>query len=376
MGLVCSPRYAQTEICVRYITQLLDKCGLKYTFNQRPRFATSELPSHTNILSCLINGKLKQIKVGSADTPDSLRSGNYSWLLIDEVCYVDKNVYNILSPCLRGAGTNFVYQTLMISSPAGRDWVYNDMIAPDSRHVEVIRAPSWENIYEVNQEKLDFWKETMSAKYYLQEVCGEITDTNVGAVYEAFNKECIQPQIVEGNKFLVSLDQNTAPGAGIIAQKRGDNFHILDEIYIDDGANYHSYCREIIKKLPANASVDLFGDRSGNNASVTSIESFYKLLMDELKEKGISVYDKTNICNPYIQQSVQEVNRRFERKQLFIDPKCKHVIKDFEMATWLPGATFKIDKKAYDPHNVDAVRYLIYSFRPGSNIGYIKASKY
>lgn len=368
MGIIVAPTYQQAEIPIKYIMNFLEMIGIPYTFNKNPSFAKSSLPSHTNILSMLLNGKLKQIKMASADVEDNLRSGSYSWAILDEACYISEEAWQILAPTLRGQGTNFTYQTLLISSPAGKNWIYSNFIEPDSDNIQVIKAPSWENIFQVNEEKLKLWKETMSSRMFQQEICAEILDSNLNAIFYAYNQDSIQPQQHSGLKYLVSLDQNISPGAGTIMQVREKQFHILDEIHIDDGATYESYIREIVKKLPKGATIDLCGDSSGNARNVAALQTFYSSVIKGLKEKGFTVYDKTLKSNPSVYESREEVNRLFERKLLWIDPKCKNLIKDFEMATWKEKGIFETDKKKYDPHNAESLVYGIWSVNKPRNI--------
>lgn len=368
MGLVTAPIYQQAEVPIKYLMNILESLKVPYTFNKAPSFTKSNLPTHTNILSMLLNGKLKQIKMASADIPDNLRSGSYSWALLDEGCYIEEDVWNILAPTLRGQGNNFNYQVLITSSPAGKNWVYNKFLENQTDNIEVIKAPSWENIYQVNEEKLSLWKETMSKRMYQQEIEAMILDSNLNAIFYAYNKDAVQPQKAEGSKFIVALDQNISPGAGVIMQKRDKAFHILDEIYIDDGASYESYLREIKKKLPPGSTIDLCGDSSGNSRNVAALQTFYSSVIKGLKESGFFVYDKTNRSNPSVYESREEINRLFERKLLHIDPRCKNLIKDFEMAVWKEKGVFETDKSTYDPHVAESMVYGVWAFRSGTRV--------
>lgn len=357
MGLILAPTYQQAEIPIKYLMNIFEEIRIKYTYNKQPSFGKSQLPSHNNILSCLINGKLKHIKMASADVEDNLRSGSYSWVLIDEACYVSEEAWQIIAPTMRGLGTDFIYQTLMISSPAGKNWVYNSFLEQPSEKVEVIKAPSWENYLQVNKEKLELWQETMSSRMYKQEIEGLILDSNLNAIFYAYNKDALQPTQPIGNQYIISLDQNVTPGTGVIMQKREKAFFVLDEIHIDDGANFESYIKEIIKKVPPNSNIKLTGDSFGNNRSVASLESFYKQVITGLKSKGYIVYDETLKSNPTVLTSREEINRLFERRLITIDLKCKNLIRDFEMATWKEKGVFETDKSKYDPHTAEALVY-------------------
>jgi hypothetical protein len=368
MGLITAPIYQQAEVPIKYLMAILEQLQVPYCFNKNPSFAKSTLPSHTNILSMLLNGELKQIKMASADIEDNLRSGSYTWALLDEGCYISEEAWNVLAPTLRGLGNEFNYQVLITSSPAGKNWVYSKFLENPSSNIEVIKAPSWENIFQVNEEKLNLWKETMSKRMYLQEIEAEILDSNLNSIFYAYNKDIVQPQVAEGIKYIVSLDQNISPGAGVIIQKRQSNFVVLDEIFIDDGASYEAYIREIKKKVPQGATIDLCGDSSGNARNVAALQTFYTSVNKGLKEANYIVYDKTNRSNPSVYESREEVNRLIERHLLAIDPKCKNLIRDLEMATWKEKGIFETDKATYDPHVAESMVYALWHFRAGQSI--------
>jgi hypothetical protein len=368
MGIITAPIYQQAEVPIKYLITILESLGVPYCFGKNPTFAKSTLPSHTNILSMQLGGKLKQIKMASADIEDNLRSGSYTWAILDEGCYISEEAFTVLAPTLRGNGNDFNYQTLIVSSPAGKNWVFEKFLENQSDNVEVIKAPSWENIYQVNPDKLKLWQETMSKRMYQQEIEAQILDSNLNSIFYAYHKDIVQPQEAIGLKYLVSLDQNISPGTGVIVQHRPDGFHVLDEIFIDDGASYESYIREIKKKVPEGATIDLCGDSSGNARNVAALQTFYSSVIKGLKELRYTVYDKTNRSNPSVYESREEVNRLIERKQLHIDAKCKHLIRDFEMATWKEKGVFETNKAVYDPHTGESLVYCVWHLRPGSRI--------
>jgi hypothetical protein len=363
MGLIVAPVYQQAEIPIKYLIAMCEQLKIPYAFNKIPNFIKSNLPSHSNVFSMLLNGKLKQIKMASADSEDNLRSGSYTWALVDEACYISEEAWQILIPTLRGNGTNFNYQVLLISSPAGKNWLYEVFLKEPSERFELIKAPSWENTIQIDKNKLSIWEETMSKRMYLQEICAEILDSNLNAIFYAYNKDSIQPQKLEGSRIIVSLDQNVGIGAGVIIQRRDKKFHIINEVFVDDGATFESYVNDIHKKIPLNSTIDLAGDSFGNNRSVASLTTFYDSVISGLKKLGHVVYNKTNRSNPPVYDSREEVNRLFERKLLEVDPKCEHLIADFELATWKEKGIFETNKTTHDPHHAESLVYALWEFR-------------
>lgn len=369
MGIIVAPVYSQAEVPLKYLMNILEEYQVPYVFNKQPQFAKSMLPSHTNILSILLNGKLKQIKMASADVEDNLRSGSYSWAVIDEACYCSESSWMVLNPTFRGQGTNFNYQVLMISSPAGKNWLYEKFIENDSSNIEVLRAKSSENIYQVNDEKLALWQETMSSRMFDQEINAIFLDANLNGIFYSYSKDIhLTNDTPHIERVMVSLDQNVDDGSGIIATLKNDIFTVYDEFRIDQGANFSNYATEIIKRVPNNSIIEIYGDASGNKRDVSALISFYASLFKELKSRSnISVKDKTNRSNPSQFEAFEEVNRRLERKKLLIKSNLKHLIKDLEMSVYKKG-TFEADKKTWDGHSTDALKYLLWEHRPGSRL--------
>lgn len=364
MGLVVAPTYDQAKTTMKYIMTFLNEIGVEWTYNKAPTFAKSVIPDHKSILSMNINGELKQMKMASADIEDNLRSGSYSWILVDEACYISEEAFHIMMPTLRGQGTDFTYQIMLISSPAGKNWVYSSFLENPDSNTTIIQAPSWENVLQVDDTKLNIWKNTMSSRMYQQEIMAEILDTNLNAIFYAFTTEIIKPCSRNGGEVIVSLDQNTSPGCGVIIEQRGDEYFVMDEIYIDDGANYISYVQEIMSKVPKDIKIILKGDASGNARNVAALATFYTSVIDELEKNGYRVDNMTNKSNPKVYESRERVNMLIENNRLVIDSKCKHLIKDMELAEWKPDKVFETYKTKYDPHVAEAMVYGVWDDGP------------
>lgn len=384
MGLILAPTYSQAENTLKSLTKVLDEFNVEWTWNKTPAFAFSNLPSHNNILSAYINSQLKQVRLGSADQYDNLRGLNLSWCCFDEAAMADEAAYQTVAPCLRGQGRNYQYQQLLLSTPRGRNWLYNNFCAKEMSKVEVIRAGSQENFIEFPPDKIEFLKSTMSKKMYEQEVLGMIVEQNTNAVFYSFDaathivKEHEEDKNIWNKGIIwVSCDQNISPLISIVGVTETGNdknkrmIHVLDECYIEDNGNVMDMAKMIATKIKAPPGrIEVYGDRSGKNRNLVGF-SYYQNLFAELKKHGWYVVDKTNITNPPVYDSAEEVNRRFETKTLTVSQRCQHLIADMDNACYKENS-LDIDKKAYDPHLADALRYIAYQQRPGSGVGEIK----
>lgn len=369
IGFLGAPIYSQAELALNYIIKFLDNNKIEYCYNKNPSFLKSNLSNHNRILSINLNGKLKQLRIGSFDVEESIRGANYSYGIIDEAAYISEEGYYTYLPCLRGLGNNFNYQTYFLTTPQGKNWIYSNFIDKERNDVEIIKTKAKENYHVYSDEKLELLKVSLSKRMYLQEIEAEFLDTNLNSLFHSFSIENHLKKDIKsfntGETIYISLDQNVDNGSGVIARYSADLLEIVDEIHIDQGANYESYSSEIIKKIPEKSVINLYGDASGNARDVSAKESFYKQLIQILKSKGYQVNSKVNTSNPSIFESVEELNRRFEQNKIIINSKCTNLIKDLEIAAWKPNieGKFIIDKNKYDPHVADSLRYLVWGIK-------------
>jgi hypothetical protein len=82
---------------------------------------------------------------------------------------------------------------------------------------------------------------------------------------------------------------------------------------------------------------------------------------------------RSNSVNPAVRDRVNCVNARLRNAlgeaHLFIDPRCRELIRDLEQVSWAPGAS-EIDKR--DPartHDSDALGYYVSQLFPLRSIG-------
>ena len=119
----------------------------------------------------------------------------------------------------------------------------------------------------------------------------------------------------------------------------------------------------------------MYGDASGENMKTTGSTDF-KIIRECLRN---SSYGYVNLSvpkgNPHVQERISLMNAKLcsasGNASLWVDPKCRELIKDFEEVSYKPSSKV-IDKEA-DPkrtHLSDALGYLLFrEFPPGAPIG-------
>lgn len=362
IGFIGTPSHAQTNDLMTKLVNLLADIGIPYIIGKKPPTSWgSTLVDHKYYLSVMIPGrdKCSHVRFGTLENYESHRGISIGWMVIDEAALIREVAYReVLLPALRGYGQEHIYSQLLLTTPKGiSNWV-SDLT--ENKKVEVIRAPSAENFIEFPQEKLDYIRDLMSDRQYRQEILGEIINVSSRSQFHAFTNDMIRDEDIEGRwKWGLCSDQNIDPLTLSVVKFSKDKVVIWDEIYIEGGATVKDLVQEIVKKdYLKGGPLELFGDRSGNNRSLTSDESFYQQLISRCREKGFRLIDRTLNKNPPIYESRELVCAWMEKGKLFVRPNLKHIVTDFERCQYTED--FKTNKKVYDGHLADGFAYFMW----------------
>lgn len=109
----------------------------------------------------------------------------------------------------------------------------------------------------------------------------------------------------------------------------------------------------------------IYGDASGNNQHTTG-SSDYKVIRDFFRRVGVQQPEqRVPTKNPFVRDRVTAVNTLLKNSvdeiHLYVDPRCKELIRDFEELAFKEGTT--IPDKTKDmtrSHLSDALGYLIW----------------
>lgn len=275
---------------------------------------------------------------------------------------------------LRGRGSAFNYKVFMSSSPAGasQSWVFRRFIEKPPKDTLIIQAPSYENFIEWDTEKVSYYKENMSDRFFQQEIEARCLEWASNQVFYAFNRDThLEAPSIDG-KFFISCDMNVDGLTSICAFVNGTKIHIDNEIVIKENGNAQKMAAEFHKLYSgrANRALYMTGDRSTKSRTAASMTTYHQQLLGELKKLGWNVTDKTLNANPSQFDSSEMVNRYFEKNELTINPCCKTMIDDCVRGAWKStlGDKFEIDKVMCRFDAGDCLRYLIWEHRPGSRI--------
>ena len=235
----------------------------------------------------------------------------------------------------------------------------------------------------------------MDERTYRQEFQATFETLGSGRVYYAFEREGNVKPIKFNPRLPLywTLDFNVNPMCSLLVQKQGEDLMVLDELVLPD-SNSWKVCEEFIERIrklpddtPRPMNLYLYGDSTGQGRSTTSSRTDWQIVREFCGRYADAFRTALRVpsVNPPVRDRVNTVNARLQNylgeRHLFIDPRCKTLIKDLERVTWRqdPHGNMLSDLDKSDPmltHASDALGYLIhYEFpmqpRMGPKYGYI-----
>jgi hypothetical protein len=257
--------------------------------------------------------------------------------------------------------------------------VYRRFLGEPVKGYEAVIAKPLENrhILDHTPDYYERLKHSYDEAFYKQEVLGEYLNVNQGRVYRGFTREknllAVEPDPLVPLRW--ALDFNVDPMSSVVAQISKQEVCVLDEIVLSRATTQQA-CQEFLNRFPAHpAGLVVYGDASGDNMKSTGSTDF-QIIRESLRN---SSYGYVNLsvpkANPSVHERVSLVNAKLcsasGHATLWVHPKCKELIKDFEEVCYKPGSKV-IDKEADSKrtHLSDALGYLIFrEFPAGAPVG-------
>ncbi len=314
----------------------------------------------------------------SVDNFERLRGTNLAWFGVDELTYAPEEAWLRLEGRLRDPLAKTL-SGFAVWTPKGFDWVYRRFIRNPVEGYETILAKPHENRYLLEQvpDFYDRLKSSYDPLLYEQEALGAYKNFSAGAVYASFQRDrnVRSLQLSRALPLYWALDFNVDPMSSVIAQKFGEEIHVLDEIVLSR-ATTREACEEFHERFPNHqAGVVVYGDASGARRQ-TAGTTDYQIIRDYFRSAGYERIEyRVPASNPLVRQRIDLTNAVLktadDQVKLFIDPKCKGLIQDLEEVTYKPDS--RVIDKDRDPkrtHLSDALGYLIWEeCRPRSDFG-------
>lgn len=300
----------------------------------------------------LINGSMIAIKGGEAY--DNLRGRSLDFVVLDEVADMRPQVW---SEVVRPSLSDRQGSALFIGTPKGRNHFY------DLWTVGADGVNDWSSFQfttleggNVPPEEVESAKHDLDERTFNQEYNANFVNYS-GIIYYNFDRsESVRTADVQDKEILhIGMDFNLDPMSAVVATKDGESVSIIDEIVIY-GSNTDEIVDEIQHRYP-DRRIIVYPDPACKQRK-TSAGGRTDLSI--LQNAGFAV--KVRNSHTAIRDRINAVNARLlsadGERRLFVDPKCKQVIKSLERQTYKEG-TNQPDKESGFDHMNDALGYLI-----------------
>jgi len=365
-GLLGAPTYPMLrEATQTTLFEILDQEGIPYEYYKAE-----------NALRMKDTGS--RIIFRPVDDFERLRGTNLAWFGLDELTYSPEQAWLRLEGRLRDPQATRLCG-IAAWTPKGYDWVYQRFIAGRVEGYDTIIAKPFENTFVLDKVP-DFYerlKRSYDENLYQQEALGQYVSLQGGLVYTAFSRsEHTRSLQVSGNRPLLwALDFNVDPMSSVIVQMEGANVFVLDEISLRH-ATTEEACAEFARRFPNHRSgVVVYGDASGNSQQTTGA-SDYQIVRGYFRASyGGRIEYRVPKANPSVRDRIALTNSKLRTAageiRLWVDPKCKELIKDFEQVSYKPDSN-AIDKEKdrRRTHLSDALGYLLWQeCRPMPGMG-------
>jgi hypothetical protein len=366
LGLLGAPTYPMLrEATQTTLFEILDRDGIPYEYNKAEN-------------ALRMKDTDSRIIFRPVDDFERLRGTNLAWFGLDELTYSPEQAWLRLEGRLRDPLATRLCG-IAAWTPKGYDWVYQRFIAGHTAGYDTIIAKAFENTFILDKVP-DFYerlRRSYDENLYQQEALGQYVSLQAGLVYTAFSRSdhTRSLQVSPNRPLLWALDFNVDPMSSVIVQMEGANVFVLDEISLRH-ATTEEACAEFAKRFPNHrGGVVVYGDASGNSQQTTGA-SDYQIVRNyfrasyagrieyRIPKANPSVRDRITLANSKLRTAAGEI-------RLWVDPKCKELIKDFEQVSYKPDSN-AIDKEKdrRRTHLSDALGYLLWQeCRPMPGMG-------
>jgi len=299
----------------------------------------------------LLNGSTIALK--GAENADSLRGVGLNFIVLDEFADMKQTAWSeVLRPTLSDTGG----AALFIGSPKGRNHFY------DLWGMGVDGVEDWSSYQfttldggNVPDSEIESAKRDLDERTFNQEYLAKFVNYS-GIIYYNFGREeSVRKMPIVDGILHIGLDFNIDPMSAVVSQRDGGVLNFVDEIVIF-GSNTDEMVDEIKTRYPKQKIIIYPDPASRQRKTSAGGRTDLSILQNagfvvKVRNKHTAIRDRINAVNSRL------MNMEGERF-IFVDPKCKQVIKGLERQTYKEG-TSQPDKDSGFDHMNDALGYLV-----------------
>lgn len=321
-----------------------------------------------------------EVQFRTAEKIDRIRGSGPSLICLDEAR--DMSLYCYQLALARVADRRG--KVLLTTTPNGYDWTYDqvELKARENPRIRCYKATAYDNPL-AKSDALARLADIIGEDLYEQEVHGRRIRFS-GRVYRHFDpNRHIGPCTYDPRYPLcIAVDFNVDPLSACLMHPLGTKrqpvgWQVFDEFVLRN-SDTDELCTEITKRYPLSkhhADVLVYPDASGKSGSSSNRgRSDHAILREHFGANCI----KANPANPHVRDRINAVNRLMRYghdkptdTRLFIDPKCKTLIKGLEQTGYKGNVP---DEQSFEGHITAALGYAEHYERPFSNKGLLEFS--
>ena len=310
-------------------------------------FAKKDVSINETELSITFDNGAK-IELKGADKPDSLRGVSTTMVVMDEYSYMKENVWGeIIQPTLAETKGN----ALFVGTPTGvQNHFYDLFVKGQSKGGDY---KSWQfTTLEggfISEEEVENAKKNLDKRTFEQEYLASFLTAANRAAYN-FNRDYHCKVMDKSPRMFWGIDFGVASymTAILMCENTAGEVYVFDEIGLQN-SNTFELAKLMQEKAPG---LPVYPDPAGKARTSNSTKSDHMIL----QESGFTVISKK--ANPTQKDRLNALNKMLEdatgKHRLFVNPKCKNLIRDLELCTMENGQILKTETLS---HFLDALCY-------------------
>lgn len=304
--------------------------------------------NETELSITLSNGAKVELK-GADKGEDSLRGVSVNMVVMDEYAFMKESVWGqIIQPTLAETkGT-----ALFVGTPSGLNHFYDLFVKGQSEGGDY---KSWQFTTLdggfISEEEVENAKKNLDKRTFQQEYEASFL-TAANRVAYNFNRDIHCKVMEKSPRMFWGVDFGVASymTAVLMCENTAGEIYVFDEIGLQNSNTFElaQRMKQIAPGLPC------YPDPAGKARTSNSTKSDHIIL----QEAGFSVISRK--ANPTQKDRMNALNRMLEdatgKHKLFVNPKCKNLIRDLELCTLENGQILKTETLS---HFLDGLMYPI-----------------
>lgn len=305
-----------------------------------------------------------KIELKGADKEDSLRGVSLNACVLDEYAFMKPNVWGeIVQPMLAETGGD----ALFVGTPTGIQNHFYDMFVRGQSDDSDYKSWQFTTIEGgfIPEKEIESAKKNLDAITFRQEYLASFETAQNRCAYNFDRQKHLKEMDISTRMFWgIDFGVSSYMSAVLMCENVAGEVYVFDEIGLQNSNTF-----ELAEKMKLIApDTPVYPDPAGKARTSNSTKSDHRILQDA----GFTVISRK--ANPTQKDRLNSLNRMLEDAsgdiKLFINPKCKHTIRDLELTTMENG---KIAKTETLSHFLDAVMYPIeYRYGFKGNLGVIE----